>query len=200
MKYTAYSFLFPPRPETLTLSSMLDIYEKKKKYVAQIKKNGTGSIIAISPDKEFFIKTRHGSDHKAWSPPEGLLDPFRRLPARWYYFCFELLHNKTKDIKNTMYIHDILVSNNNYLIDTKYIDRYNLLHKLFKVRGACSQYTMISDNIWIANNYNLGFENLFKSLSSSEDEGLVLKDPQAELRLCSKENSNSFWQVKCRRL
>lgn len=200
MKYTEYSFLFPPRPEKMILSSMLGIFEQKK-YVAQIKKNGTGSIIAISPDKEIFLKTRHGSDHKMWIPPEGMFDPFYSLPNRWYYFCFELLHSKTKHIKNTMYLHDILVSNNNYLLGITYEARHNLLQRLFrKVQDVTSQYMMITDNIWIANNYNLGFENLFHSLHASEDEGLVLKNPAAELSLCTKEDSNSHWMIKCRKL
>lgn len=201
MKYTEYSFLFPPRPEKMIISSMLNIFEQKK-YVAQIKKNGTGSIIAVSPDKEFFIKTRHGADHRVWNPPEGILDPFYILPNRWYYFCFELLHSKTKYIKNTLYLHDILVSNNNYLTGISYAARHKLLQGLFskKVKDITGQYTIITDNVWIANNYHLGFENLFHSLHNPEDEGLVLKDPQAELVLCTKESSNSFWQIKCRRL
>lgn len=197
MKYTKYSFLYPPRPEKLVMSGVLGIFEQNK-YICQIKKNGTGSTLAISPDKEFFVKTRVGDNHKAWTPPEGIFDPFYSLPPRWYYFCFELLHNKTKNIKNTMFIHDILVANNNYLIGTKYIDRYNLMHNLFKVQGSCPQYDLISDDVLIANNYNIGFEAIFNALYSSEDEGLVLKNPKAELSLCVKENSNSSWQIKCR--
>jgi len=198
IKYNGFIFLFPPRPENIIRSDTLNVFEKKR-YVAQIKKNGTGSILAVSPDKKFIFKTRQGTEHKQWSPPAEILDPFYSLPDRWYYFCFELLHSKTKHIKNTMFIHDLLVANNNYLIGTKYIDRYNLLHNLFRVKESHSQYDVISDNITIANNYNIGFETLYNSLGNTEDEGLVLKNPQAKLSLCTKEKSNSVWQVKCRR-
>jgi len=180
------------------MPAMLGVFEKKK-YVAQIKKNGTGSIIAISPDKKIFLKTRQGEEHKQWSPPDELLDPFFLLPDRWYYFCFELLHSKTKEVKNTMFIHDILVYNSNYLIGHKYIDRYVLLHKIFRVRNSTSQYHQVTDNVLIANNYHLGFEKLFHTLEGTSDEGLVLKDPKAELLVCSRESSNSAWQVKCRK-
>lgn len=196
-KYTNFIFLFPPRPENKILPGMLNVFEKQR-YVAQIKKNGTGSILAISPEKEIFIKTRHGEGHKAWTAPDEILDPFYLLPKRWYYFCFELLHSKTKTIKNTMYLHDVLVANNNYLLGFKYIERYNLLHELFRTREATAQYDVVTENVLIANNYNLGFEAVFNSLTKEEDEGLVLKDPQAELSLCTKEKSNSSWQVKCR--
>jgi hypothetical protein len=198
IKYTNYTFLYPPRPENIVMSGMLELFEKRR-FISQVKKNGTGSTLAVSPDKEFFFKTRHGENHKAWTVPDEILDPFYLLPKRWYYFCFELLHSKTKHIKNTMFIHDLLVANSNYLVGFKYIDRYNLLHNLFKVQKSCSQYDVISDNILIANNYNIGFEMLFKSLKNIEDEGLVLKDPNAEMRLCVKENSNSSWMVKVRR-
>ncbi len=199
VKYTHYIFLYPPRPEDIIMPEMLDMFEKKR-YVAQIKKDGTGSILAVSPQKEFFIKTRYGENHKAWQVPDDILDPFYLLPKRWYYFCFELLHSKTKHIKNTMFIHDLLVANSNYLIGIKYIERYNLLHNLWKIRESCSQYDTISDNIIIANNYNIGFENIFRSLENTEDEGLVLKNSQAELAMCTRKRSNSFWQVKCRKI
>jgi hypothetical protein len=197
IKYNNFIFLYPPRPEKIIMSGLLEVFEKKR-YVAQIKKNGTGSILAVSPEKEFFFKTRHGEPHKQWSVPDEILDPFYMLPKRWYYFCFELLHSKTKHIKNTMFIHDMLVANSNYLVGFKYIDRYNFMHSLFKVQGSCPQYDVVSDNIVLANNYNIGFESIFEALENSEDEGLVLKDPQASLALCTRENSNSFWQKKCR--
>jgi hypothetical protein len=198
VKYSNYIFLYPPRPENKIMSGMLGVFEKQR-YVAQIKKNGTGSIIAVSPDKEFFIKTRLGDEHKQWNTPDEILDPFYLLPKRWYYFCFELLHSKTKHIKNVMYLHDVLVANSNYLVGFKYADRYRLLHDLFRAKGSTSQYDIVTDNVLIANNYNIGFEAIFNSLTNDEDEGLVLKDPQAELSLCTKEKSNSSWQVKCRR-
>ena len=198
MKYTDYTFLYPPRPENIIMPGMLSFFEKQK-YVCQTKKNGTGSILAVSPEKKFIFKTRHGEDHKQWNAPNEVKEPFYSLPNRWYYFCFELMHSKTKNVKNTMYIYDLLVANNVYLIGVKYIDRYNLLHSLFKVKKSLSQYDVITDNVTIANNYNIGFEKIFKLLNTPEDEGLVLKDPKAELSLCTKESSNSRWQVKIRK-
>lgn len=197
IKYNDFIFLYPPRPENIIMPGVLGVFEKKR-YIAQIKKNGTGSILAVSPDKQFFHMTRHGVPHRQWNTPDEIMDPFYLLPKRWYYFCFELLHSKTKHIKNTMYIHDLLVANSNYLVGFKYIDRYNLLHNLFRIGGSCPQYDMVTDNVLIANNYNIGFEKVFEDLENDEDEGLVLKDPQEDLRLCTKEASNSSWQVKCR--
>lgn len=198
MRYDQFLFLYPPRPEQIIMSGMLGVFEKKR-FVAQIKKNGTGSILAVSPKKELFFKTRHGEAHKAWTPTDEVMSVFYTLPPRWFYFCFELLHSKTKEIKNTIFIHDILVYGSKYLIGMTYMERYNLYHQLFPTLERTSQYDIVNDNVLLANNYDLGFELLFDSLKNTEDEGLVLKNPAAELQICSRVGSNSSWQVKCRR-
>lgn len=202
MKYTDFMYLYPPRPENTILPGMLGVFEKNK-FIAQIKKNGVCSILCISPDKTMIWKTRHNTDHKAWTPKEINLDPFMRLPKRWYYFCFELLHNKTKDIKNTIYLFDILVANSNYLLDMSYIERYNIMRDLLPPLNIGNQFDTISypgeSNIWVANNYQLGFEHLFSKLDNPEDEGLVLKDPKATLEMCSRVSSNTSGMLKCRK-
>lgn len=198
MRYEEYLFLYPPRPEQIIMSGMLGVFEKRR-FVAQIKKNGTGSILAVSPKKELYFKTRVGEDHRAWTPTDEIISVFYGLPPRWFYFCFELLHSKTKDIKNTIFIHDILVYGSKYLLGSTYKDRYSLYHQLFPIVERTGQFDIVNDNVLLANNYDIGFEYLFDSLKNTEDEGLVLKNPNAELQICSKEGSNSNWQVKCRR-
>ena len=43
------------------------------------------------------------------------------------------------------------------------------------------------------------FESIFNGLEAAEDEGLVLKNPKAELSMPINKTSNGGWQVKCRK-
>lgn len=196
--YMEGQYLYPPRPEDAVLPGMLDFYETRK-WLAQVKKNGTCTVIMVSPDKRIKFMTRHNTDHKQWSPTPEILEPFLQLPNRWFYFCGELLHNKTKNIKNTLYLFDLLVSNDITLIGTTYLDRYQEMLSLFKIADVQPQYSIVSNNLWIANNYRLGFRVLFDSLKNTEDEGIVLRDPKATLAVCCSEKSNNNWVVKCRK-
>lgn len=58
---------------------------------------------------------------------------------------------------------------------------------------------VLNDNTWLAKNFASEFSKLYKSFNTPEDEGLVLKDPDAKLSACIRASSNSGWQVKCRR-
>lgn len=198
MEYNKFKYLYPPRPKNQILPGMLEFYEKRK-WWAQIKKNGTCSIICVSPDKTITHMTRHNDMHKMWTPSKEVNEPLLQLPNKWYYFCGELINSKVPGIRNKMYLFDCLVCDNEYLIGAKYNKRYNILKSLFRVSSNTSQYDIVNDNVWIANNYNIGFEAIYRSLSNPEDEGIVIKDPNANLEACRNDGCNSSWQAKCRR-
>jgi hypothetical protein len=80
------------------------------------------------------------------------------------------------------------------------LNRNNAIMNLRK-RGITDARThyVLNRNTWLAKNHASGFSALYSSFDTDEDEGLVLKDPEAKLLLCNRPNSNSGWQVKCRR-
>jgi hypothetical protein len=80
------------------------------------------------------------------------------------------------------------------------LNRNNAIMNLRK-RGITEAPThyVLNRNTWLAKNFASGFSKLYKSFTTLEDEGLVLKDPDAKLTACTRESSNSGWQVKCRR-
>ena len=89
MKYTSYSYLFPPRPENAIPGDMLGLYEKRG-FVAQAKKNGTCNVMAISPERDITAMTRHRTPHKAWSANADTKKAFQNLPGNgWYVFVCE---------------------------------------------------------------------------------------------------------------
>lgn len=204
MKYTAFEYLWPPRPDSKRAvpangAMGLSFYEKRG-WVGQYKKNGTCNVIAISPDKEMIAMSRHNDEHKLWSPSDNSMAAFKNLPGKgWYVFVAELLHSKVPGIRDTNYLFDILVADGDYLIGKTFMERQHILNELFPetVRDEYS-HRVINDNTWIAKLIDGGFRAVFNALMAPEDEGLVLKNPKAKLELCSRPTANTSWQVKCR--
>lgn len=202
MKYNSWNFLYPPRPENAIASAMLNYYEKRG-WVAQYKKNGTNTIIGISPNKEFYAMTRHATEHKAWQLTSYIKEELTRLfpEKKWFVLCAEVMHNKTPTIKDTIYIHDMLVWKGEFLLNSLFIDRQKLLDtKLITNVEAHSHYVCDREGkIWYAKRFEKGFKEIFLAIRDPKiDEGLVLKDPNGKLRSCRTASENSGWQVKCR--
>ncbi|MGI9571376.1 MAG: hypothetical protein ACR2PH_16915 [Desulfobulbia bacterium] len=196
--YTKYDYLYPPRPEKKIPASVLGFYEKRG-WHAQVKKNGTCNIIFVGPDGVLF-KTRHNDDHRQWTPNKATVDFFKQFPA-WTVFVAELMHNKTKHIKDVNYINDILVYNGEYLVGKTYAERQELLQSIIPACiGETYSHNIINENIWVAKNWSGDLTSIWDIAQKyDEDEGLVLKRPNSKLTHCFKNNSNSNWLVKCRK-
>jgi hypothetical protein len=200
MKYPEFRYLYPPRPNKAISKAFVGHYENLG-YLAQIKLNGTCSVLGVSPDRQSIrAMTRHNDEHKAWSPNKNTLPAFQNLPGNgWYVFVAELLHSKG-NFRNINYIHDILVADGVFLCGENTQERQDILQNLFKTTDDGSiSHTVIDDHTWLVKNYRKDFLNLFDSLTEEHYEGLVMKDPKARLKLCDKEHSNSESQVKIRK-
>ena len=202
MRYDNFAYLWPPRPESAVAPLVLKSFEKKG-WIAQVKKNGTCSVIFVSPEKKITVMNRHNEEHKAWTPTAETMRDFARLPGDgWYVFVGELLHNKVPGIKDIHYVHDVLVADGEYLVGRTQEDRQDILHDLLMNGDAVESpngHYVVSPYLWLPVEYDGGFDNLFKSLKSDEDEGIVLKDPKQKLIFCSRQKANVAGQVKCRR-
>jgi hypothetical protein len=193
-EYTDYQYLFPPRPETKVAKPMLGFYQNKG-FVAQKKKNGTCTVV-FARGNEVIFKTRHNDDHKLWRPQADHIDFFRGSEG-WNVFVGELLHSKVSGgPRDELYIFDQLVGNGKVLYGTSFSDRIKSMKEKFGGVSEDDQYR-IADRITLAKSFKSGFVKLFDNLKK-EDEGLVLKDPNALLLPCLKPDANRGWQVKCR--
>jgi len=205
MEYSNYTYLFPPRPEKAIARDFIGFYEKRS-WVAQVKMNGTCSVLAINPQKQIVAMSRHKTEHKLWTPTEENNLDFSKLPGKgWYVFIAELMHSKIPGIRNVNYVHDVLVDNGDYLVGETFWKRQERLEKLLlkRRRGKSRElltHWEISPTLWLAKNHEGGFYELFEKLNRPEHEGLVFKNPNAPLAMCMKEDSNTNWQVKCRKL
>jgi hypothetical protein len=198
MNYDRYSWIDPPRPEKKIPRDLLGFYEKKE-FWCQMKMNGTYSMVFVPPKGEgdVFAKTREGVDHRAWSFTPESTRVFEHLRGpRWGVFACELLHSKGGGIRDTNYLHDVLVWDGEYLLGTTYSQRWNRLASLLITRRSENEtHCVVDDNAWLAKNHTKGFKDLFDSLEGVIYEGLVLKKPNATLAV----RGNESWQVKCRR-
>jgi hypothetical protein len=195
VEYNQYSYLFPPRPENKIPRDMLPFYEKRG-YWAQVKKNGTCTVI-FAKGRQVIFKTRHNDDHRMWSPtPEHVR--FFQGSDNWNVYCAELLHSKTPHVKNQLYIFDKIVDEGVHLVGTKFEERQLILQSQWVGELEKEHHqTRVHDYISVAENLTGDFDKVFDELLP-EDEGLVLKNPRGRLDACLKQNSNNGWQVKCR--
>ena len=146
---------------------------------------------------------RHNADHKAWDLTDYIKQELVRLLSEkyWIVLVAEIMHSKTKTIKDTIFVHDLLVWDNNYLTGITFEDRQKILAShMIPISEAPTHFICDKkDKVWFAKCFSKDFENLFWSIKDiTIDEGLVLKDPKAKLIACYKPSSNSSWQVKIR--
>lgn len=213
MRYDQFTYLWPPRPDKAIPDNMLHFYEKRG-WVAQMKKNGTNTVLFVSPEKEIITKTRHNDDHKAWKQNDSkALDVFKTLPGDgWYVINCELLHNKTALVKDTLFIFDIMVADGELLVGSTFLERQEILKNLFGIRDegnvvslSDTSHYVINSNVWLAKTIEGNFKQIMRIANQQKpvegapvDEGVVLKNPKARLEMPGRQKSNSSWQVKCR--
>lgn len=200
-RYEQYKYLWPPRPDNAIPDNMLSLYDDLG-WVSQVKKNGTCSVIAVSPERKIVAMNRHMEPHKLWSPTPASSAAFQNLPGTgWYVFVGELLHSKVAGgPRDTNYVFDILVADGEYLVGKTLADRLAILDNLFpKSISETTSHRVITPNTWVAKTHTIPARELFQGLRADEDEGIVLKNPNATLGYCLRKTSNTDWQVKCRR-
>lgn len=201
--YADFRFLFAPRPENAISSGMINYFEGKG-WVGTYKLNGTCSLIGIAPDGSMHTMTRHNTPHKAWNPQFSQTRNLAKYVKRdtWTVFAAELMHSKTPNTKDTLYLFDMVVHNSKELIGTTYDERQDMLAMMFHERqGEEDSHYVIENGIWLVKNHLHDLKKKFSEIKAhptKEFEGLVLKDPNGKLSLMTKTGQNQGWQVKVR--
>lgn len=197
-----YETLIPPRTELSIPPGLLNLFANKGGWVVQVKKNGTNTVVVVEPDRKVHSHNRRGEPHKAWSFTDGSSDFFRSIPGkgRWV-FNAELMHSKVPGLRDIHYLHDVLVADGVELWGVTYGERKQLLFdictRLRKPMSMTLSHTVLDDHTWLAMDHTSDFRELYNKLTTSEDEGLMLKMTTSvykpsDCRKCT-------WMVKCRR-
>lgn len=201
MKYDNYRFLWPPRPEKAAPPQLIGFYEGRG-WTAQVKKNGTCTVIFARGDEVIF-KTRHNDDHKAWSAQPSHSAFFAGRDG-WNVYVAELLHSKGPLVKNHLYLFDILVNDGQELIGATLVERQAILRERFPspkadIAGSRAGLgaRMISQDVSQA--MPIADPSTIWPTLGSLDEGFVFKNPAAKLSPCIVPTANGAWQTKVRR-
>lgn len=195
----------------------MGFYERRG-WIAQVKKNGTCTVIFARGDTVIF-KTRHNDEHKAWSPQPSH-SAFFAGRDQWNVYVAELLHSKGPLVKNHLYLFDVLVSDGQELIGTTLAERQQILRDRFpgpKEKIDLS-HGYAADKVVLFRSINsragLGARMITQDVSQAtpvanpsavwptlgpSDEGFVFKDPTAKLAACIVPSANGAWQTKIRR-
>jgi hypothetical protein len=212
-----FGFMYPPRPEMAVSPELLDFYQNRG-FISQVKKNGTCTEIIVAPngeqkilhpslvnlpvERKIDLFTRHGEAHKAWTPDfrSPALRRMQELPNEWYIFVAELLHSKGTGQKDTLYVFDMIVAEKP-LVGKTFIQRQDMLFNLWDIhKDERFDYCEVDERLWLSKPIiNMKFSHVFHNMLGPEDEGLVLKKPDAPLEICGKQSNNQSWQVKSRR-
>ena len=148
---------------------------------------------------------RHQSHHLNYNVQpwfvEHILSTLKPV-GKWLVIDGELLHCKDASVKNTIYLWDVLVYNGEYLVGMSYGDRYALLQTLFKVPIIEEPFmAKVSENIWLARNIKPEqYDEAWKLTAISYIEGLVFKRLDGKLAPGIREQNNSDWMVRCRKI
>ena len=115
------SIIFPPRPKGAIPPTELPYYESLGIYCAQLKYNGSRSIVHISTNGDVSIYSRHGRPHKNYQMPVAIAKEILALPGLKkgveVLLDGELLSKTTaKDTKNKIVFFDILQYGNYFFL------------------------------------------------------------------------------------
>jgi hypothetical protein len=210
MKYDSYRYLWPPRPETKIAPTDLGVIETMG-WWGQAKMNGTCTTIYVPAWKEresanggSLAMGRHGPGHRLDWQPGAAWEAFAdTLASGWYVFTGELLHSKGVGVRDTIVLFDLLVEDGEYLVGLSYAERFRRLERLLDGYNRDPRRELThreyNENVWLITNHARAFRDWFAAPAPDMVEGLVCKDKNAKLRLCSRPTANAGWQVKCRK-
>ena len=124
----------------------------------------------------------------------------------WMVLNGEILNKSKKDefgnnFNENFIIFDILVYNSEYLVGKTFLERVELLEKLYGRRTLEKDYLYsISENIHLIKSFETGFKDIFDTYTPIDMvEGVVLKRKNSKLEIGNTENNNSKSQIKSRK-
>ena len=203
MKYTKYTYLYPPRPKNAIQSSDLDFWDNNT-LLAQPKLNGSNSVIFTDGEKVIVMNRHNGRLTNVQVPMEEILSIYKG--TGWMVLNAEYMNKSKSDENRKVFNHkfvifDILVLDGDSLVGKTFEERVVLLDKLYGTKDCEKPYLYgISENIYRVKSYTSNFLDLYNDLVEIDMiEGLVMKRRSARLEAGTSELNNVKSQIKCRK-
>lgn len=181
---------FPPRPGVTLYHPFLSQYSDQI-WMAQRKFKGQRSPIYISKDKKTIeLWSRHSENdflHKNYTTSEKVKQAILslNLPDSDIVIDAELMHAKTKNLKEILIVYDVLYMDK-YLSNVTQMDRLQLLSNFCNNPRELEELKrglIVNDHIWMAQTIETDFFNQYQSLNHlNEIEGLILRKRNSKLK------------------
>lgn len=158
--------IYPQKPSLITIDqSLFSRLESAEDWIAELKFNGDRLILQINDRIEFW--NRHGEKFKRYNTV--VEEELKKI--EWKRPCIldgELLHFKTKTVKNQIILFDVIMWNGEFTVKMPFEKRRAILEQLFD--------GIVSDYVSIAQQWKNGWRDVFgQKTKKDEIEGLVLK-------------------------
>jgi len=199
-EYKNFRYLYPPRPETKSPESSLEMYQGRG-FIGQPKLNGSCAVVFLD-GKSAKIMNRHNDTFSRKTIDSKDLESLHR-GKDWMVLVGELMNKSQKNVEGKplrgFVIFDILVYDGKYLTGSTFIERQDLLRELHSGDIYDTFIDKISDNIYRVNNFTeltAVYQDLIKIPMY---EGLVVKKPTGKLKPGYNAKNNTLWQAKIRK-
>lgn len=208
IKYDSFNYIYPQRPTNSINPKDLPIWEKQKNMFAQLKFNGSNTLI-FTNGEQIRVMGRHNQILSNFNiSREEIIDNLYKptgLSGKWLVLNGETLNKSKKDemsqtFNQKLIIFDILVYDSNHLLGVTNLERVNLLYDIFNQKPSEKEYLWgISQNVFLAKHHFDGFSELFDMYTKIDFiEGLVLKRINAKMEIAT-ESTNNKSQIKSRK-
>ena len=186
---------YPPKPTLISIKQdLVQRLEKSGEYVVEPKFNGNRLILKRFSQGKYEFWNRHGEMFKRFSYSyNSLINELDKI--LWDGFCVldgELMHFRTKNVKNTIILFDVIVWNGK-ICEEAFIERRKLLEKILSPPGLLNVSNLNLDkfrnllnnsHILISPQWRNNFREIFNKLIEIEEiEGIVIKKSNAKLEL-----------------
>ena len=202
IEYKRFRYLYPPRPEVKSPASSIPTFEKMGLW-AQPKLNGSCALI-FTDGSQSIIMNRHNELFKRELITREDIQSIHR-GSGWMVLVGELMNKSQKDEHNQVFndkfvIFDLLVFDSQYLLNTTFEERLNVLDSIYESSADRLGVRKISEKFYIAEVFKNNLLSQWHHLVNIHmHEGLVLKKPSAKLSTGYVEKNNTMWQVKIRK-
>jgi len=166
-----------PKPDYLTL------LEKQGRYFAEKKFNGDNALI-FTDTMEFWNRRRA---RLKYNPTGKVREELEQLPKRCLINA-ELVHNRTKTVKDTIIVHCIMAYQGEPLLGKTWADSRAIIEE-FKY----------GEHVKLSKLWTSGFFELWKEADGEVIEGIILKDPSGLLKFSMVPIADVPWMLKVRK-
>jgi hypothetical protein len=214
--FDTWRFFFPPRTKMVLPpgpSSARTMWESFPDAIAQYKLKGSRNMTVQHPGGRIELWGRGKAGKPGTIQKQIPLSPLMRLQieslgldrSKLHVLDGEFVHAKTTDIKDVLYLFDILVHDSQHLLGVSGRERYDLLHRI--ALDANIPYFALDKSprkgMFVAENFSpCRWEDAWRRVQPFDYcEGLVIKrmGPASALEYGGQEYNNSGWMTRLRK-